>query len=82
MLHDLDRAMADIASRKALKQGSVRVAAPQMLSCNGAGSDRRYRTQHKEVQVRLTDCPLEQVGTRVQWRGGFRHRPGARRRRN
>jgi DNA-binding transcriptional LysR family regulator len=33
MLQDLDGAMADIASRKALKKGIVRVAAPQMMAC-------------------------------------------------
>jgi DNA-binding transcriptional LysR family regulator len=30
---DLDRAMAGIASRKALKRASVRIAAPQMMAC-------------------------------------------------
>ncbi|HEX5342593.1 MAG TPA: LysR family transcriptional regulator, partial [Duganella sp.] len=66
MLHDLDRAMADIASRKALKQGSVRVAAPQMLSCTMLPEViAAYRARHPEVQVRLTDCPLEQVSARV-----------------
>lgn len=66
MLHDLDRAMADIASRKALKQGLVRLAAPQMLSCTMVPEViAAYRAQHPEVQVRLTDCPLEQVSARV-----------------
>ncbi|MYM82908.1 LysR family transcriptional regulator [Duganella sp. FT50W] len=66
MLHDLDRAMADIANRKALKQGSVRLAAPQMLSCTMVPEViAAYRARHPEVQVRLTDCPLEQVSARV-----------------
>lgn len=66
MLHDLDRAMADIANRKALKQGSVRIAAPQMLSCTMVPEViAAYRARHPEVQVRLTDCPLEQVSARV-----------------
>ncbi|WP_432379488.1 LysR family transcriptional regulator [Duganella sp. P38] len=66
MLHDLDRAMADIASRKALQQGAVRVAAPQMLSCTMVPEViAAYRERHPEVQVRLTDCPLEQVSARV-----------------
>ncbi len=66
MLHDLDRAMAEIASRKALKQGSVRIAAPQMLSCTMVPEViAAYRERHPEVQVRLTDCPLEQVSARV-----------------
>jgi DNA-binding transcriptional LysR family regulator len=66
MLHDLDRAMADIASRKALRQGSVRVAAPQMLSCTLLPEAiAAYRERHPEVQVRLADNPVEQVSARV-----------------
>jgi DNA-binding transcriptional LysR family regulator len=66
MLQDLDRAMADIANRKALKQGSVRVAAPQMLSCTLLPEViAAYRVQHPEVQVRLADSPVEQVSARV-----------------
>ena len=66
MLQDLDRAMADIASRKALKQGSVRVAAPQMLSCTLLPEAiAAYRAQYPDVQVRLADSPVEQVSARV-----------------
>jgi len=66
MLHDLDRAMADIASRKALKQGSVRVAAPQMLSCTLLPEViAAYRARYPEIQVRLADSPVEQVSARV-----------------
>ena len=66
MLNDLDRAMADIASRKALKQGSVRVAAPQMLSCTLLPEViAAYRARYPEIQVRLADSPVEQVSARV-----------------
>jgi DNA-binding transcriptional LysR family regulator len=66
MLQDLDRAMADIASRKALKQGSVRVAAPQMLSCTLLPEAiAAYHVQYPDVQVRLADSPVEQVSARV-----------------
>jgi DNA-binding transcriptional LysR family regulator len=66
MLQDLDRAMADIASRKALKQGSVRVAAPQMLSCTLLPEViAAYCARYPEVQVRLADSPVEQVSARV-----------------
>jgi DNA-binding transcriptional LysR family regulator len=66
MLQDLDRAMADIASRKALKQGSVRVAAPQMLSCTLLPEViAAYRARYPEIQVRLADSPVEQVSARV-----------------
>jgi len=66
MLQDLDRTMADIASRKALKQGAVRVAAPQMLSCTLLPEAiAAYRDLHPDVQVRLADSPVEQVSARV-----------------
>jgi len=66
MLQDLDRAMADIASRKALKQGSVRVAAPQMLACTLLPEAiAAYKARHPDVQVRLADSPVEQVSARV-----------------
>jgi DNA-binding transcriptional LysR family regulator len=66
MLQDLDRAMADIASRKALKLGSVRVAAPQMLSCTLMPEViAAYSARYPEVQVRLADSPVEQVSSRV-----------------
>lgn len=66
MLQDLDRTMADIASRKALKQGMVRVAAPQMLSCTLLPEAiAAYRDLHPDVQVRLADSPVEQVSARV-----------------
>ena len=66
MLQDLDGAMADIASRKALKKGMVRVAAPQMLSCTLLpDAIAAYRKAHPDVQVRLVDSPVEQVSARV-----------------
>nr|WP_315391739.1 LysR family transcriptional regulator [uncultured Duganella sp.] len=66
MLQDLDRAMADIASRKALKQGMVRIAAPQMLSCTMLPEViAAYRARHPDVQVRLADTPVELVSARV-----------------
>jgi DNA-binding transcriptional LysR family regulator len=66
MLQDLDRAMADIASRKALKQGMVRIAAPQMLSCTLLPEAiAAYRARYPDVQVRLADSPVEQVSARV-----------------
>jgi DNA-binding transcriptional LysR family regulator len=66
MLQDLDRAMADIAGRKALKQGMVRIAAPQMLSCTLLPEAiAAYRAHYPDIQVRLMDSPVEQVSARV-----------------
>src|SRR5471032_3384004 len=54
MLQDLDGAMAEIASRKALKKGMVRVAAPQMMSCTMLpAAIAAYRAAHPAVQVPL-----------------------------
>ena len=66
MLQDLDGAMADIANRKALKKGMVRVATPQMMACTLLPEViAAYRAAHPEVQVRLVDCPVENVSARV-----------------
>ncbi|SFU87522.1 LysR family transcriptional regulator [Pseudoduganella namucuonensis] len=66
MIQDLDGAMADIANRKALKKGLVRVAAPQMMACTLLPEVMAaYRGAHPEVQVKLVDCPVENVSGRV-----------------
>lgn len=66
MLQDLDGAMADIANRKALKKGMVRVAAPQMMSCTLLPEViAAYRLAYPDVQVKLVDCPVENVSARV-----------------
>ncbi|WP_317204113.1 LysR family transcriptional regulator [Janthinobacterium sp.] len=66
MIQDLDGAMLDIANRKALKTGMVRIAAPQMMSCTLLPEViAAYRQAHPEVQVRLVDCPVEHVSGRV-----------------
>ena len=66
MLEDLDGAMAGIAQRKALKTGMVRVAAPQMMACTLLPEViAAYRQAHPDVQLRLVDCPVENVSARV-----------------
>ena len=66
MLQDLDGAMQDLASRKALKKGVVRVAAPQMMACTLLPQAiAAYRHAFPDVQVRLVDCAVEQVAARV-----------------
>lgn len=66
ILQDLDRAMGDIAKRRALKQGSVRIAAPQMLSCTLLPEViAAYRARYPDVQVLLADSPVELVAARV-----------------
>ena len=66
MIQDLDGAMLDIANRKALKTGMVRIAAPQMMSCTLLPEViAAYRLAHPAVQVKLVDCPVENVSGRV-----------------
>ncbi len=66
MIQDLDGAMADLASRKALKKGMVRIAAPQMMACTLLPEViAAYRQHYPAVQVRLVDCPVENVSARV-----------------
>ncbi|AXA89918.1 LysR family transcriptional regulator [Massilia sp. YMA4] len=66
MLQDLDGALADIASRKALRRGVVRVAAPQMMACTLLPQAiAAYRAQYPDIQVLLVDCPVDNVAQRV-----------------
>jgi len=66
MLQDLDGALADIASRKALRKGVVRVAAPQMMACTLLPQVMAaYRAAHPGIQVLLVDCPVDNVAQRV-----------------
>ncbi|WP_409028186.1 LysR family transcriptional regulator [Janthinobacterium sp. SUN098] len=66
MIEDLDGAMAGIAQRKALKTGLVRIAAPQMMACTLLPEViAAYRQAHPDVQLRLVDCPVENVSARV-----------------
>ncbi len=66
LIQDLDRAMADVASRKALKTGVLRVAAPQMMACTLLPQViAAFQRAHPALQVKLLDCPLEDLAARV-----------------
>lgn len=66
IIDDLDGALLDIASQSALKKGMVRIAAPQLMSCTLLPEViAAYRAAHPEIQVRLVDCAVENVTTRV-----------------
>ena len=69
LLQDLDRALETIADLKALKRGLVRVAAPQLMSCSImpdviAG----FKQQYPAIEIRLLDCMVDQVLSKVQSR--------------
>jgi DNA-binding transcriptional LysR family regulator len=66
ILQDLDGVLYDIAHFKALKKGVVRIAAPQLMSCTLLPKViAAYRVAHPDVQVRLADCMVESVQSRV-----------------
>ena len=66
IVQDLDGALADISNLKALKKGVVRIAAPQLMSCTLLPEViAAYKITHPEVQIRLTDCAVETVASRV-----------------
>ena len=66
MLDDLDGAMVDIANHTNLRKGTVRIAAPQLMSCTMLPEViAAYRLAHPEIQVRLVDCAVETVNGRV-----------------
>lgn len=66
MLDDLDGALSDVADRTRLRKGAVRVAAPQLMSCTLLPEAiAAYRQQYPDIQLKLLDCPVEDVSSRV-----------------
>lgn len=66
ILQDLDGALASVDDLKALRTGVLRLAAPQLMACTLLPDViAAYRAQYPAVQVRLTDCAVEQVLARV-----------------
>lgn len=66
VLQDLDGALDTMADFKTLKRGVVRIAAPQLMSCSVlpdviAG----FKRQCPDIQVRLFDCLVESVLSKV-----------------
>ncbi|WP_136419139.1 LysR family transcriptional regulator [Herbaspirillum sp. ST 5-3] len=63
---DLDGALGEINNLKALKKGLVRVAVPQLMACTLLPEViKAYRLQYPNVQVKLVDCGVESVVSRV-----------------
>ena len=67
ILQDLDEALRAIADLKALQTGVVRIAAPQLMACtllaDVLGS---FAKMHPGVDVRMSDCVVEDVLPKVQ----------------
>ena len=66
VLQDLDGALEAVADLKALKRGVVRIAAPQLMSCSVLPEViAAFKLQCPDIQVRLFDCLVESVLTKV-----------------
>lgn len=66
ILTDLDGVVDEVTNLKALKKGVVRVAAPQLMACTLLPEViAAYRARHPEVDIRLIDCAVESVTSRV-----------------
>ncbi|MFL6657683.1 MAG: LysR family transcriptional regulator [Massilia sp.] len=66
MIDDLDGALQDIANHTQLKKGVVRIAAPQLMSCTLLPEViAAYRQAYPDIQVRLVDCAVDNVTSRV-----------------
>lgn len=66
ILQDLDRMLADVAERKTLKSGLVRVAAPQLMASTLLPEIiAAYGVQHRGIQVKLVDSVVESITSKV-----------------
>lgn len=66
ILADLDGVLDEVANLKALKKGVVRVAAPQLMACTLMPEViAAYRGEQPDVAIRLIDCAVESVTSRV-----------------
>lgn len=66
VLQDLDAALGGMDDLKELQKGVVRIAAPQLMACTLLPDViAAFRAEHPGVQVRLADCAVESVLTRV-----------------
>ena len=66
ILLDLDGALDEVADLKSLKTGLVRIAAPQLMASTLLPEVMAaYGAEHPGIQIRLVDCLVESVTSRV-----------------
>lgn len=66
ILIDLANVLDEAANLKALKKGTVRIAAPQLLACTILPQCiAEFQQCYPDIQVQLIDCGVEQVETKV-----------------
>lgn len=62
VLSDLDKALANVEDLRGMKAGSVRLAAPELLSCSFVTDLLpAYRAEFPRIDVRFSDVALEEV---------------------
>lgn len=66
ILTDLDGVLDEVADLKHLKTGSIRIAAPQLMaSALLPEVIAAYGAEHPEIRIKLVDCVVESVMSRV-----------------
>ncbi len=66
ILHDLDGVLDEVTQLKQLKTGLVRIAAPQLMASTLLPEViAAYGQAHPEVRIKLVDCLVESVVSRV-----------------
>lgn len=66
ILQDLDSALEGIDNLKRLRRGIVRIAAPQLMACTVLPEViAAFSAEYPDVQVRLMDCAVESVMSRI-----------------
>jgi len=66
ILNDLDGVLNEVVNLKSLKTGTVRVAAPQLMSCTLLPEViAAFSAGHPGIRIRLVDSPVENVAARV-----------------
>jgi len=66
ILHDLDLVLADVAERKDLKTGLLRVAAPQLMASTLLPEViAAYNAEHPEIRIKLVDSVVESIMSKV-----------------
>ena len=66
ILHDLDGVLSQAASLKSLTTGLARIAAPQLMASTVLPEViAAYRRAHPGIQIKLVDCLVESVVSRV-----------------
>lgn len=66
IVHDLDGVLDDVTNLKSLKTGLVRVAAPQLMASTLIPEAiAAYGREHPAVRIKLMDCAVESVMSRV-----------------